>query len=269
MSESWQQIRWVSQLRGRPIAYILLSVPVVVGLATAYVYVFASLHFPTGVSKWAFYGLFPIFGSWALWMVIILTGPDGLRPPKVEAAARRLGLSFATRPLGDELALPQEFHLAQASARWLLPRRRGSRNLVYGEVGGRRVRVFDIAYPWVAGQGRCETTAVYFPDPVLGLPDWPLDWSPGLGPGTETGPPEPFASVLTAHSVWTVECRGGRLLIYRRFYLCHPESYAEFVAAGAHVYVDIAAAAGGAGSQGCEKGNIQDNRAAPGTSTDE
>jgi hypothetical protein len=243
MNESLQQVRWVSQLRGRPFLYILLSIPVLPALLTAYL--FATLNFPPGVRDWALYGLFPIFGAYGLWMVIILNGPDGSRPPKVEAAAGRLRLSFATRPVGDELALPPEFPLAQASARRLLPRRRGPRNLVYGEVDGRRVRVFDVAYPFITAQGRCETTAVYFPDPVPRLPDWPVDWSIGPGPGTGTGPPEPFASVLAAHSFWIVECRGGRLLIYRLFYLCHPESYPAFLAAAGQVYADIASAANG------------------------
>ena len=266
MSDPLHQIRWVSQLRGRPLLYVLLSVPGVVALDLAYS--FASLSFPPGVREWAFYGLFPIFLSWALWMVVILTGPDGTRPQKVEAAAGRLGLSFATRPTGEELALPPEFPLARASAYWLLPRRRGPRNLVYGEVGGRRVRVFDIAYPFLTAQGRCETTAVYFPDPVPGLPDWPVDWSIGAGSGSGTEPPQPFASVLAAHPVWTVESRGGRLLIYRLYHLCHPESYSEFLAAAAHVYTDIAAAAGCGVSQGCGKGNIQDIRAEQGAAAD-
>jgi hypothetical protein len=107
------------------------------------------------------------------------------------------------------------------------------------------VRVFDIAWRALFG-GRCETTAAYFPDAVPGLPDWPVDWSVGRYPGTGTGPPEPFASVLDAHSMWTVECRGGRLLIYRLHYLCDPESYSAFIAAAGQVYADIAAAAAAA-----------------------
>ena len=145
MSESLQQIRWVSQVSGRSVLYVLLSVPVVVALVM--VYGLASLSFPPGVRDWAYYGLFLIFLPWGLWMVVILTGPDGSRPPKMEAAARQLGLSFAIRPAGDEPVLPLEFPLARRPARWLLSRRRGPHNLIRGEIGGRTVWVFDIAYP--------------------------------------------------------------------------------------------------------------------------
>ena len=259
MSESLQQIRWVSQSRGQPVLYVLLSVPVLAALATAYA--FASLSFPPGVQKWAFYGLFLLFGPWVLWLIVILTGPDGSRPPKVEAAARRAGLSFASRPVAGTPAPPPEFPLARACAKWLLPRRRGARNLVYGEMGSRKAVVFDMAYPFLGAAGRCETTAVYFPDLLPGLPDWPLEWSISGGPGSGNPPPEPFASVLAAHSMWTVECRGGLLLIYRLYYLCHPESYSEFVAAAAQVYADIASAANSEVAQGCGKNNVQYNRA--------
>ncbi len=238
MSESLRQIRWVSQLRGRPILYVLISVPAVAALATAYA--FASLSFPPGVQQWALLGLLPIFLSWGVWQYVVLTGPDTSRPAKVEAAARRFGLAFAARPTGNELALPPEFPLARASALWWLPGRRGPRNLAYGEVGARRVVVFDIAYPFLGYdfQGRCETTAVYFPSQASGLPDWPVGGNRN-SPGSGMGPPEPFASVLAAHPVWAVECRGGRLLIYRPLHLCDPESYPEFVAAAAQVYADI------------------------------
>ena len=112
--------------------------------------------------------------------------------------------------------------------------------------------MFDIAYPWVAGQGRCETTAVYSQSGAW-APVWPIlvSWARSRDRDRAAG-----AFRLGPDRSFRLdgECRGGRLLIYRRFYLCHPESYAEFVAAGTR-YVAIAAAAG-AGSQGCEKGNI-------------
>jgi hypothetical protein len=256
MSESSQQIRWVRQSSNwSRILYPLLAIPIFV--VAVMVVTFLDLTIlPKGLpSNLLFYGTIgPIFLIFSASLYLIVTGPDRSRPAQVEAAAGRLGLAFATRPDRDDLALPPEFPLARASAQWILPRRRGPQNLIYGEVGGRKVLMFDIAYPTC--RSRFETTAVYFPDPVPGLPDWPEDWS-RPGDGTSTGP---FASALATQSVWTVECRGGRLLFYRLFYLCHPESYPEFAAAAAHVYAGIAAAVGVGASQGVRKANFQDER---------
>jgi hypothetical protein len=258
MSESSQQIRWVRQSSNwSRILYPLLAIPICV-VAVMVVSFLEITILPKGLPpNLLFYGtIAPIFLIFGASLYLIVTGPDGSRPAQVEAAAGRLGLTFATRADGNDLALPPEFPLARASAQWILPRRRGPQNLIYGEVGGRRVSMFDIAYPSL-GSSRFETTAVYFPDPVPGLPDWPENCP---RPGYSTGPPEPFASVLATHPVWTVECRGGRLLLYRLYYLCHPDSYPEFAAAAAHVYAGIAAAAGGGESQGVRKANFQDER---------
>jgi hypothetical protein len=246
MSESSRQIHWVSQARGRPILYVMLSVPAVAVFTTAYA--FACMSFSPDVGKWAFFGVFLIFFCWAMWQHVVLTGPDTSRPAKVEAAVRRLGLEFATRPTSNELALPLDFPLAQASARWSLPGRRGPRNLAYGEVGARRVVVFDIAYPlggidFTFG-GRGETTAVYFPGPVSGLPDWPVGGNL-YNLGFRMRPPEPFASALAAHPIWAVECRGGQLVVYRPYHLCDPETYSEFITAAAQVYSDVVTTASG------------------------
>jgi hypothetical protein len=206
MHESMQHIRWISQLRGAPILYIVISIPVVMPVTMAY-FLGLFMILPK-VPDWTFYGLVVIWLPWISWMVVIITGPDGTWPAKVEAAAERLGLSFANRPVAGELALPLEFPLARSSARWLFPGRRSPRNLIHGMVGGRTVWVFDIAYPMYM-EGRLETTAAYFPDAVHGLPDWPAEWARGPYPG-ETLAPEPFASVLAPHAGWTVS-RGANL----------------------------------------------------------
>lgn len=244
MSESSSKVRWVSQLRGWPVFYVVFSVPVVVMVIMVVLLGAMAIIPKTSHPEWVYFGLIgPIFLLWIVWLYLILTGPDSSRPATVEAAAQRLGLSFADRPADGATLLPLNFPLARRSSQWLLPWRRGPRNVVRGEAGGRTVWMFDIAYPFLGNDfgGRIEAAAAYFPDPVDGLPDWPSHWSwyRVQVPGSGTGPPEPFASVLAAHSAWTVECRDGRLLIYRQGCLCHPDSYPEFLTAVGQVYTDI------------------------------
>jgi hypothetical protein len=249
MSESLPKVRWVSQLRGGPIFYVVFSVPVVVAVIMVVLLGAMAIMPKNSHPEWVFYGLVgPIFLVWVVWLYLILTGADPSRPAQVEAAAQRLGLLFADRPEAGEILLPLEFSLAKISSQWLLPWRRGPRNVIRGKVGDRAVWMFDIAYPFLGYDfigigvgGRMEAAAAYFPDPVDGLPDWPTNGS-CFAPGSGTGPPEPFASVLRAHSAWTVECRAGRLLIYRPCCLCHPDSYPEFLTAVGQVYTDLVTA---------------------------
>ena len=150
MPESLREVRWVSETEGR-LLYAVLGIPLFTVLIG--VYSSASLSFPPGVKEYALYGLFPIFLLLPVWHYLCLTGPDMFRPAQVKAAAERLGLSFAARPADGETVLPPEFSLARLSAQWLWPRRRGPRNLIRAEVGGRTVWVFDIAWPWTVGKG--------------------------------------------------------------------------------------------------------------------
>jgi hypothetical protein len=246
MSTPHKDIRWVSSVRGLPILYVLLTIPVVTTLAMAYGVM--CMFLPAEVRHYSVYGLVGILVVWFLIIRLILTGPDRTRPAQVQAAAQRLGLAFAPRAPAGEPVLPDEFPLARCAARWasawpLISRRHGPLNVVRGVVGGHPVCVVDVAYPVGVGAGRGELTAAYFPDPVAGLPDWPKEWSVEPWPGTGTAPPEPFKSALAAFPDWTTECRAGRLVIYKVGAMCHPDSYGEFVAVTSQIRAAIIAAA--------------------------